>query len=91
MADVRELDRAFHLILETFVRTGSPPGHGELATGLGRGPGEGRRILHELMATRIMPMWLSPGTDAIASFAPFHATPTHYRVTVDGHPRWFAQ
>jgi len=35
--------------------------------------------------------WLFPGTDLIASFAPFHGLPTPYRVSVDGRPGWYAQ
>jgi hypothetical protein len=84
------LDRAHHLILETFVTRGHAPSHAELAEGLGVPPAEGRRLLHELVATGL-PVWLQPGTDLIASCAPFNEVPTPYRVSVDGKPGWFAQ
>lgn len=38
-----------------------------------------------------MPIWLYPGTDLIASCAPFNNQPTQYRVRVDGKPGWFGQ
>jgi hypothetical protein len=38
-----------------------------------------------------MAMWLAPGTDLIASFAPFNNQPTQYRITVDGQQKWFGQ
>ena len=37
------------------------------------------------------PGWVHPGTDYIASFPPFNLQPTHYRVTIDGQPGWYAQ
>ena len=53
-------------------------------------PAEGRELLHDLMGQGL-PNWVFPGTDLIASFAPFNNLPTHYRVTVDGTRKWFAQ
>ena len=38
-----------------------------------------------------LPMWLHPGTDLIASFAPFSSLPTLYRVAIDGRPHGYAQ
>jgi hypothetical protein len=84
------LDRTHHLILETFVSRGRPPHHTEIAVSLGVPPEEGRRLLHELVATG-MPVWLQPGTDLIASCAPFNEVPTPCRASVDGKPGWFAQ
>lgn len=84
------LDRAHHVILETFVATGHAPHLAELAASLEVTPEEGRRLVHELVATGL-PVWLQPGTDLIASCAPFNEVPTPYRATVDGRRGWFAQ
>ena len=51
---------------------------------------EGRQALHALFSAGVSG-WLFPGTDYIASFAPFSNLPTQYRVTIDGHQSWFAQ
>lgn len=84
------LDRVHHLILETFVSSGRAPDHAGLAAALGVAPEEGRRLLHELAATGL-PVWLQPGTDLLASCAPFNEVPTPYQVTVDGRRGWYAQ
>jgi len=59
---------------------------------------EGRKLLHELMdapcpayPSGTYPGWLHPGTDYLASFAPFNSLPTQCRVTIDGQQKWFAQ
>jgi hypothetical protein len=85
-----QLDRAHHFILETFVATGHAPRYPEVAAALGMPAGEGRRLFHEL-ASSGLPIWLQPGTDLVASFAPFNEVPTPYRITVDGRPGSFAQ
>jgi hypothetical protein len=90
MTELTLLDRMHHLILEAFVAHGHAPDHAELAAALGVPPEEGRRLLHALVATG-MPIWLQPGTDLIASCAPFNEVPTPYRARVDGKPGWFAQ
>ena len=90
MPNLALLDRAFHTIMMRFVETGQAPHYTELATGLGLPAEEGRQVLHDLIATEI-PAWLFPGTDYIASFAPFNNLPTQYRITVDGQQKWFAQ
>ena len=51
---------------------------------------DGRALIHELFA-RNVPGWVHPGTDLIASFAPFNNQPTQYRITIEGHQKWFAQ
>jgi hypothetical protein len=38
-----------------------------------------------------LPVWLHPGTDLVASFAPFSSLPTLYRLSVDGAPHGYAQ
>ena len=38
-----------------------------------------------------IPAWLFPDTDLIASFAPFNNLPTHYRLSVAGEGKGYAQ
>ncbi len=90
MKDERQLDKTYHFVLETFVSTGRAPHFTDIAKEFGFDPEGGKKLLHDLMGTG-MAMWLAPGTDLIASFAPFNNTPTHYRITVDGHQKWYAQ
>lgn len=89
-ADLALLDRAFSNIIHRFVRAGQAPHYTELAKDLGLPMERGRELVHELFA-RNVPGWAHPGTDYIASFAPFNNQPTQYRVTIDGHQKWFAQ
>lgn len=91
MPDANELDQAFHFIMETFVKRGDAPHYTEIARKFGVMPDEGKRLLHDLVNTGIMAMWLHPGTDVIASFAPFSNLPTQYRITVEGQQKWFGQ
>jgi hypothetical protein len=90
MSDLALLDRAFANIIQRFVRTGQAPHFTELAKDLGLSVEQGRELVHELFA-RNVPGWVHPGTDLIASFAPFNNQPTQYRITIDGHQKWFAQ
>lgn len=90
MPDLQQLDKTFHFIMTTFVETGHAPHYTDIAREFGVSPEGGKTLLHELMGTG-MAMWLHPGTDLIASFAPFNNLPTHYRLTVDGQQKWFAQ
>ncbi len=90
MADLKLLDGAFDIIMQRFIDTGEAPHYTELAGDLGLSMEDGRRLLHDLVDMRY-PMWLHPGTDYIASFAPFNNMPTQYRVTIDGQQKWFAQ
>ncbi len=91
MTDLQQLDRTFHYIMETFVKCGLGPHFTDIAKEFGVSPDEGKRMLHDLVNTGIMSMWLHPDTDLLASFAPFNNLPTHYRITVDGRQKWFAQ
>ncbi|MCP4134939.1 MAG: hypothetical protein GY754_28450 [bacterium] len=91
MQNVHELDQTFHFIMETFVNRGDAPHYTEIANKFGVKPDEGKRLLHDLINTGIMPMWLHPGTDVIASFAPFNNLPTQYRITVEDQQKWFGQ
>lgn len=77
-------------MLETFVARGYGPHYTEVARRFGLAPEEGKALLRELAAAGL-PVWLYPGTDLVASCAPFNAQPTQYRLTVDGRPGWFGQ
>ena len=90
MADVAHLDQTYHFILERLVARGQAPHYTEIAHNFSLSADEGRQRLHDLMDVAL-PNWLYPGTDLIASFAPFNNQPTHYRVSVDGQQKWFAQ
>lgn len=85
------LDRTYHFILESFVKNGQAPHYTEIAREFSVSPDAGKKLLHDLMDDTKMPIWLYPGTDLIASFAPFNNLPTQYRITIDGHQKWFAQ
>lgn len=91
MAEPTLLDRTFSIIMSRMVETGQAPHYTEIAAELGVSPREGRAALQKLFAIRGFPGWLYPKTDAIVSFPPFNNLPTPYRVTVDGHQKWFAQ
>ena len=78
MDDAARLDEIYHVIISVFVERGQAPHYTEIASRLGISVEEGKRRLHELMATRL-PNWLFPETDLIASFAPFNNLPTQYR------------
>ena len=90
MADIQQLDRTYHFIMEYFVKKGHAPHFTEIAREFSVHPEDGKRLLHELMGTGL-PIWLYPDTDLIASFAPFNNLPTQYRITVEGEQKWFAQ
>ena len=83
-------DRTYHFIMEYFVKWGRGPHFTEIAKAFSVRPDEGKKLLHELMDTKL-PIWLYPNTDIIASFAPFHNLPTQYQITIDGNQKWYAQ
>ena len=86
-----QLDKTYHYIMETFVQRGTAPHYTEIASRFGVKPDEGRKLLHDLIDTHVMPMWLYPGTDLIVSFAPFNNLPNQYRISVEGQQKWFGQ
>lgn len=90
MAVIEQLDSTYHFIMKSFIKQGYAPHFTEIAREFSIHPDEGKRLLHELMATGL-PIWLYPNTDLIASFAPFNNLPTQYRITIDGQQKWFAQ
>jgi len=85
------LDGAFHFIMETLVRRGYAPHYTEIAKNFRIDPDKGKSLLHDLIHTGVMPMWLYPGTDLLVSFAPFNNLPNQYRITVEGQQKWFGQ
>jgi len=91
MAEPTTLDKAFHFIMKRMVETGVAPHYTEIAAELGMSVEDGRKTLHDLIAAGIPGAWLAPGTDYIASFAPFSNLPTQYRISVDGEQKWFGQ
>ena len=90
MPDATRLDRIYRFVLETVIASGQAPHYNQIATQFGIAPDAGKRMLHDLMAAGL-PNWLHPGTDLIASVAPFSVLPTHYRITIDDEQKWFAQ
>ena len=90
MGEPSTMDRVFHYVMVTFVEKGQAPHFLDIAEAFSVPPEEGKKLLHELTATGI-PAWLFPGTDDVVSFAPFQNLPTHYRISVEGQQKWFAQ
>lgn len=80
----------YHEVLRGYAETGVAPHFLEIARILSWPPDQARSVLHDV-AGRGLPIWLHPGTDLIASFAPFSSLPTLYRLTVDGTSRGYAQ
>ena len=91
MADQQLLAKAYHAILSGMVRDGRAPHYTELAGGLGLSADQAREALHDVAGTGVPGVWLHPGTDYIASFAPFSNIPTQYLITVEGKQRWYGQ
>ena len=91
MAEQTMLDQAYRFVLQRFIDTGRAPHYTEMAAELGMPPEAGRQLLHDLMEAGLPAIWLHPGTDHIASFAPFSNLPTQYRITVEGTQKWFGQ
>ena len=91
MSDLPTLDRAFHLTMRRFTETGRAPHYTELAKEMGLDAEEGRALLHQVIDGGYNSAWFYPETDYITSFAPFNNLPTHYRISIDGEQKWFAQ
>jgi hypothetical protein len=90
MSQSSQLDRTFSCILKRMVETGQAPFYTEIASELGLSVEEGRKALHDLLGAGI-PAWVFPKTSYIVSFAPFNNLPTQYRITIDGHQKWFGE
>ena len=89
MAELDLLDRGYANIMDRIVETGSAPHFTELAATLDIGLADAKDLVHELVG--MTPGWVHAGTDYLASFPPFNLQPTHYSVSIDGEPRWYAQ
>jgi len=90
MGDPTMLDKTFQIIMKQMVATGQAPHYTEIAQELGLSMEQGRKAVDELFGAGI-PGWLFPNTSLITSFAPFNNLPTQYRITIDGHQKWFGQ
>jgi hypothetical protein len=90
MSEPSQLDRVFQIIMKYMMEKGQAPHYTEIASELDVPVEEGRKALHELFSPQF-PGWLFPNTDYICSFPPFNNLPTHYRITIDGQQKWFAQ
>src|SRR5207237_1978249 len=82
--------RLYHQVLAGYVQAGIAPHYVDLAMAIGWSTDHARAVLHEVVGMGL-PLWLHPGTDLIASFAPFSSIPTLYRLSVDGAPNGYAQ
>jgi len=91
MAEPQLLARMYHAVMSGIVRDGRAPHYTELATELGLSPDQAREALHALGDGRVPGFWLQPGTDLVASPAPFSNTPTQYLISVEGEQKWYGQ
>jgi len=91
MPSSTDMNKTFHIIMERMIATGQAPDSTEVAAGLGVSPAEGQKALRKLFSAFGFPGWFQPGTDTIASFAPFNNVPNNYRLTIDGEQKWFGQ
>ena len=85
------LDKTYNTIITRMVETGRAPHYTEIAGAIKAPVEDARKALHDLIAVGIPGIWLFPETDYISSFAPFSNLPTQYRITIDGHQKWFGQ
>ena len=91
MPDLETLDKSYSYIINHFIGTGRAPHYTDLAAGLGLPPEQGRQVLRELIALDMPATWLHPGTDNIASFAPFNDFTTQFKITIEGQQKWYGQ
>ncbi|MCJ7490718.1 MAG: Lrp/AsnC family transcriptional regulator [Dehalococcoidia bacterium] len=91
MAEPQLLARMYHTIMSRLVNDGRAPHYTELAKEMSLSPEEARVALHDLENAGVPGLWLQPGTDYIASFAPFSNIPTQYLISVDGQQKWYGQ
>ncbi len=89
MAELELLDRGHAAIMASIVGDGRAPHYTGLAAELGIELAEAKGLVHELVG--IVPGWVHPGTDHLASFPPFNLQPTQYLVSIDGASGWYAQ
>ena len=82
--------RLYQCIQMGYVESGVAPHYVEIARALGWPTDYAREVLHQVVGMGPA-MWLHPGTDLIASCAPFSSLPTLYRISIDGVPHGYAQ
>jgi hypothetical protein len=82
--------RLYQRVLIGYVEGGVAPHYIEIARALGWPTHQARAVLHQVAGMGLA-MWLHPGTDLIASCAPFSSLPTLYRISIDGVPHGYAQ
>ncbi len=91
MVDLQVLDKAFDVVMKSFLERGYAASHIEVATAMGLSMEDGRQLYRELVNGGYHSSWLEEGTEYVVSFAPFNNLPTHYRISVDGQQKWFGQ
>ena len=91
MAEPQLLAEMYHTIIGGIVSDGRAPHYTELAAELGLSPDEAREALHDLEGRGVPGFWLHPGTDYVASVAPFSNLPTQYLISVEGQQKWYGQ
>jgi len=82
--------RLYHEVMTGYVAGGVAPHYLDVAVRLGWAPERARTVLHEVVELGL-PLWLHPGTDLVASFAPFSSLPTLYVLSIDGVAHGYAQ
>lgn len=82
--------RLYQRVQIGYVGTGVAPHYIEIARALDWPTNQAREVLHQVVAVAPA-MWLHPGTDLIASCAPFSSLPTLYKISIDGVPHGYAQ
>ena len=82
--------RLYHEVMKGYLARGVAPHYVEVALSLDWEPARARTVLHEVAGLGL-PIWLHPGTDLVASLAPFSSLPTLYRISIDGAAHGYAQ
>ena len=84
------VERAYQAIMWHFLEEGRAPDLAELAERLDVDVEAARRLQAEAIEESVG-TWTLPDSDVIESFAPFHATPTAVRLSVDDGRQWWGQ
>jgi hypothetical protein len=82
--------RAYTAVLKHFIETGHAPHYTTLAGTLDVTAEAARQAVRRAAELGVG-CWMTPGTDYVGSFAPFHSAATQYAITVGGQQKWFAQ
>ena len=91
MAEPELLQRLHERVLQSFIERGHAPTYLEVGQAEQLAPDAARAAVRELVGCGLPGVWQHPGTDHIASYAPFNNLPTWHRVTVAGEQKWTAQ